>query len=66
MRKGSESKKQHLLVMIETAQRRGFDEEQITAMVEEEVGLGPELTNERRRPALKDRLLAFVVDRKAA
>ncbi len=66
MRDVSESEKQHLLVMIDTAQRRGCDEEQISAMIEREVGAGPEQTGERTRPTFRDRLFAFGVDRNAA
>jgi hypothetical protein len=65
MRKGSESKKQHLLVMIETAQQRGCDEGQITAMMERELGLNPKREN-AKRPGFTQRLLGLGVDRRAA
>jgi hypothetical protein len=66
MRKGSESQKQHLLVMIETAQQRGCDEGQITAMMERELGLTPKQGEAKHRPGLTQRLLGLGVDRRAA
>ncbi len=66
MRTRSESQKQHLLVMIETAQRRGCDEGQITAMMERELGLTPKRGDANSRPGLTQRLLGLGVDRRAA
>ena len=66
MRKHTESEKQHLLVMIETAQRRGCDEGQITAMVEREVGAAPGQHNVAKHRTVAQRLLGLGVDRRAA